>query len=427
MTETTNDKRRQPALTLLLHVIRYLTGGVFVFAGFVKLVDPWGAKIKLEDYMEAFGLTPFMPLALVIGVGMAVLEFTVGWALILRIFQKWSVWVLLGFMSFFTLLTLGLAITNPVTDCGCFGDAIKLTNWQTFYKNLVLLAFALSLLKFKDEWFHPKSTVMQGWFLLLVLALGAYIPHYSYYHLPLIDFRNYAAGNDLKQLTTLPDDAKPDVYKDLFYYQKNGEVQEFNEDNYPWQDTTWTFVEMKSVLIEEGDEPIIHDLFILDAQQNDVTQMLIHKPDVQFVVVAYDLKKWNTKNAKRVRNMFTYMNKEGMDFKLLTSSGSDAIEKFRYIMEVPVEVYTADETVLKTIIRSNPGLLVINDGVIVAKFSSEDLPGPNYLKSPVAATIKEGHAGKTQLIILYLLLIFGAGILAPALIEKIKSQLNKSI
>ncbi len=406
-------------LNLVLHLIRIITGAVFIFAGFVKLVDPWGAQIKLQDYFEAFHMEFLLPIALIVGVGMAVLEFMVGWMLLLRLCSRVTSWVLLGFMTFFTVLTFVLALTNPVTDCGCFGDAIKLTNWQTFYKNIVLFGFATVLFVSKKNWNTSKSRAIQGYTILVVFILASYIPHYSYHHLPIIDFRAYAKGNDLLEMTKLPADAKQDVYSDLFYYEKNGEVKEFTAETYPWQDSTWTFVEVKSVLVEKGDAPAISDFYVLDENQNDVTQDVLHNPDAQFYLVSYDLASIKPARLKVIKALLAELNKEGVVLNVLTASSSEVVEQFKYIMPNPVNIYYLDKTVAKTMVRANPGLLVLKEGVIIDKMNLTKLPYVDYLKSPLSETLKQERKADSKLIILYLLFVFGIALAVPGMINKI--------
>ena len=245
----------------VVELCRVLVGATFAFSGFVKAVDPLGFTYKIQDYLIFLNLSNFVSLALTAAVIMVVAEFTLGIFLLLGIFRKTTTRLIGLFMVFFTPLTLWIALTDPVKDCGCFGDALIITNWQTFYKNIILLAsIILLIIKWKKitPLFSSKMTTTMAVFVILY---GILFSLYNIYDLPVIDFRPYKIGANIPvQMYVDPD--KSDVYETVFIYSKNGVQEEFNESDYPWDDSTWTFVDMKTRLVKEGEKPAIEDFAI---------------------------------------------------------------------------------------------------------------------------------------------------------------------
>ena len=218
---------------------RTLLALTFLFSGFVKAVDPLGTVYKIEDYLKAFGgfFTELLPLAGLAAVSLILAEWLLGWAMLLNVRTKITSWLSLVFYLMMTPLTLWIALTNPVSDCGCFGDALVLTNWQTFWKNIVLLILVLILLICKKAIPQLWSTWMELCIMLIALISGGIIMGYSYTHLPPLDFRPYKIGNHIPTLMEVPDDAEPDVYETtLIYANDEGEEREFTLENYPKND-----------------------------------------------------------------------------------------------------------------------------------------------------------------------------------------------
>ncbi|MDD3685314.1 MAG: DoxX family protein [Bacteroidales bacterium] len=241
---------------------RIFTGLVFIFSGFVKVVDPLGSAYKFTDYFTALGLDFLAPAALTLAIIMSVAELVIGIALLFNLFPKLAAWGLLLFMGFFTPLTLWLAVANPVSDCGCFGDALILTNWETFYKNLIILAFTAVVFIYRKR-FKPAWNPFFQWSLGIFFTLASTVlAFHCLRNLPVIDFRPYHIGANIPEGMTVPEDQKDnkDVYESTFIYEKDGKQQEFTADKLP--DTTWKFVDAKHTLLKEGYKPPIHDFTI---------------------------------------------------------------------------------------------------------------------------------------------------------------------
>jgi uncharacterized membrane protein YphA (DoxX/SURF4 family) len=353
-----------------LHLLRLLAGSVFVFSGFVKAVDPLGTVYKISDYLDAFGgIGPQLTvLAYPAAFLLIVFELMVGVQLLLMLRFRISTLLALGFMVLMTALTLYIAIYNPVTDCGCFGDALKISNWQTFSKNIVLLIITLLLVvwrnKFKSFFLKPVEYCIGGVFLVAVIAFMMY----NLLHLPVLDFRPYKIGVNIPEAMAIPEGAPADEYNYSFVYQKEGVMQTFTLDALP--DSTWTFVEQKSELVRKGYEAPITSFTILNAAYQDVGHELLEHRGRTYLVVMYDITKTPARGIKKIVESLNART----DGRVMgvTASGAAGIEVFKSTYTVNFPVYTADAVFLKTMIRANPGVVVIENGTITDKRNWRD-------------------------------------------------------
>lgn len=357
-------------------IFRILLGVVFVFSGFVKLVDPWGTSIKFEEYLEAMGLESFRGLAFYFSNFLSILEFMTGYLLVFHLRMRWASRVAFLLMLFFTPLTLWLAVTGKVTDCGCFGDALKMTDWQTFWKNIVLFIPTLFVLFLWSRYRSPVTSAKERLLTYLGFLFAFGVCYFSYQHLPLVDFRPYAIGENIKKNMEIPEDASVDEYITTFKYEKNGEEKEFTQDNYPWQDTTWHFVDSKQKLIKKGYTPPITDFFVEDKYHNNITENILNIEKC-LLVVSYKLEKTNFaqdyKNGK-IEQLTQNLNKEGVKSYIVTSSSGEQVANIKAFLQPNLPFVTADEKVLEAMIRANPGLVLLSKGTIVGKFNFNDIP-----------------------------------------------------
>ena len=384
-------KRNNPASRLLpsriiASIARTLLGLVFIFSGAVKAIDPLGTVYKIEDYLKAFGnfFIELLPLAEVAAWGLIILELLLGVCMVLNVRTKWTSWISLIFYLVMTPLTLYIALTNPVSDCGCFGDAILLTNWQTFWKNVVLITLAIILVALRKHTRQLWSNWME--LLLATLAIIAVVVFMTWtrLHLPIKDFRPYKMGNHLPTLMEYPEDAEPDVYEYSFVYEKDGVEQTFTLDNYPKGDSTWTFVRSDSKLIKKGYEPPIHDFEIINAEGEDLTWHILESEEPITLVVMYDLAKADKKQMAKVESLKNNVEQQyscdelfnsdevalNNTFYILTGSGTDEIINFSLeYPELSECVCTCDPVTLKTIVRANPGVIVLQNGVVIDKYN----------------------------------------------------------
>lgn len=383
-------KRNNPASCLLpsrliASISRTLLGLVFIFSGAVKAIDPLGTVYKIEDYLKAFGgfFTELLPLAEVAAWGLIILELLLGVCMLLNIRTQWTSWLALLFYLVMTPLTLYIALTNPVSDCGCFGDAVVLTNWQTFWKNVVLITLAILLVALRKHTRQLWSNWMEVVLATLTIIAAIAFMTWTRLHLPIKDFRPYKIGNHLPTLMEYPEDAEPDQYDISFVYEKDGVEQTFTLENYPKGDSTWTFVRQDSRLIKKGYEPPIHDLEILNADYEDLTWDILESEEPITLVVMYDLAKADKKQIAKVEALASNLSPfasssdtlplegelEGA-FYILTGSGTDDIINF--CLEYPAlsdYICTCDPVTLKTIVRANPGAIVLQNGIVIDKYN----------------------------------------------------------
>ena len=289
-----------------------------------------------------------------------------GVCMVMNVRTKWTSWIALAFYCVMTPLTLYIALTNPVSDCGCFGDAVVLTNWQTFWKNAVLIVLAIALVALRK---HVRQ-LWSGWMELVIVAtsLAAVLSFMAWtiQHLPVIDFRPYKIGNHLPTLMEYPEDAEADVYEFSFVYEKDGVEERFTLENYPKGDSTWTFVRQESKLIQKGYEPPIHDFEVLNADYEDLTWDILESEEPVTLVVIYDLEKADKKQMAKVEALLG----DGDKGYILTGSGTDEIISFS--LEYPTLndcICTCDPVTLKTIVRANPGVIVVQNGVVIDKYN----------------------------------------------------------
>jgi len=366
------------------HLSRIVIGITFIFSGFVKGIDPWGSAYKFIDYFVAIGIEWLSWTAFPLGVLVAFAEFLIGVAMLFVINIRFFSWGALLFMMFFTPLTLWIAIANPVTDCGCFGDALVITNWETFYKNVVLiiLSVVVFLQRKKLKPLLGKLDPALGY-----LVTGAYlvVAGWSYYHEPVVDFRPYKVGVNIVEAMTIPEDAPHDVYENIFYYRNKNtdEVKKFTEDNYPWQDTVnWVFDSMDEPrLISQGYRPPIKTFNVETRDGENIYDFFLFDEKYVFMLIAYDTNKSSRKNQQQINELANWALGEGYSFICLTSSLYADSDRFAEETDAPYEFFNADEIDLKTMIRSNPGLLVLKGGTIVAKYSRNEIPSPEAFKA----------------------------------------------
>lgn len=372
---------------VLLIFFRIIVGAVFVFSGYVKGIDLAGSAIKFEDYFVAFGMNFFIPFSLPLAIILITAEFIIGISLLFGFRTYWGTWGLLIFMSVFTPLTLYLALFNPVSDCGCFGDAIVLSNWETFWKNVVLMIIVVVIF-YNRKKFKPAYTALTEWSILaVILVVFTGFSLYNYNHLPIIDFRPFNEGTSIPEKMSIPENAPVDEYETILIYEKDSIKKEFNLENYPWEDSTWTFVEQRSILKEEGYRPPIHDFTIITRDGNDITDIVLSDKSYSFIVVSENLKKADKKALQKLDTLSLYCNQENIKFYSLTSSLYSEIEQIKESHQLSLTFYNTDETTLKTIIRSNPGLLLLKEGVILAKWHYNDLPEIEELKQPILSMV----------------------------------------
>ncbi len=479
-------------MKVLRNFSRLFTGIIFIFSGFVKLIDPLGSAYKFTDYFTAMGLESFSSVALAFAILMSIAELIIGIALVFNLLPKIAAWLLLLFMAFFTPLTLWLAVANPVSDCGCFGDALILTNWQTFYKNLIILAFTL-IVFWQRKNYKPIYNSFTQWTLSILFSIIALlISLHCLYNLPFIDFRPYHIGANISEGMSIPIEEinNKDMYESRFVYEKNGEQKEFDAKNLP--DSSWKFIDAKHILIKEGYKPPIHDFtiepvfipeyspepivedyvnpwdmkfifsknnetilctldslpdnswkfenfnhktnikienfnlyflspegeeiickinalpeekcefldaeYISDEQSNfllkygeDISLNVLKDTTYTFFAVMTLLNEANEKHLDKLNEISKFCNENNYKFYCLTASNLEEITAFIEKYKPNYQFYNTDPITLKTIIRANPGLVLVKNGTILNKWAARNIPSPDKLHNDLTANSITKH------------------------------------
>lgn len=353
-------------------VCRVIVGAVFLFSGFVKGVDPLGTAFKITEYMNTwsfFGIsfTGFTPLAPTLAVALVTLEFVVGAMLIFGSFRRLTAWVLLLMMVFFTTTTLYDAITNEVTDCGCFGDAIKLTNWQTFGKNVVLFVLAIVILITQNVR-RKKRTERDVQVLLFATILMVIFAIYNINHEPVIDFRSWKVGNQM-----IDNDPSLEVQSYVTYRNTTtGETDEFlsselvNKMADPEWESQW---EWESSRVVDPHEIKADGFSMLDMNMDDHAQELIGSEDYLLIATIHHLDKVDEKGVAALKRIAEYSDENGVMMVVLSSALPEEVESFLYENKLDnLEFYFADATAIETMARSNPGFVLMKGGKVMGKW-----------------------------------------------------------
>ena len=372
--------------SILVNICRLLLAITFIFSGFVKAIDPLGSQYKIGDYLTALGMAGKIPewVQLILSISLSGAEFTLGILLLLAIRRRLVSKLAFVLMLGMTLITLWLTISNPIQDCGCFGDAIHLTNSQTFIKNLVLLVASIVVMRlplYQVRFISKTNQWIATYFTMIFIVIVSLL---SLYHLPLFDFRPYYIGQNILKGMQIPKGAKQTKYKTTFICTKNGVQKEFNENNYPYNDSTWVFVDTKQEVIEKGYEPPIHDFSITDEKTGeDLTEQILNKDGYTFLLVSPMLEVAQDRNFGDIEGIYEYAKENGYAFYGLTASTDKAVKHWRDITGAEYPFYVTDGTTLKTMIRSNPGLLLLYKGTIINKWNHNDIPKVAELNAPL--------------------------------------------
>lgn len=351
-------------------ISRIIVGLVFIFSGIVKAIDPLGTVYKFQDYFQAFHLPFLKSLSLLFAILLCTAEFIAGFSVLLNIRPKQGIWLVVLLMAVFTPLTFVLALTNPVSDCGCFGDAVHLTNWQTFFKNLILLIPVVWLFITRKS--EPRdSNPLKNWIMIAIAAVFFnFFIFYNFRYLPVIDFLPYKVGVSIPDAMKIPEGSKPDKYNSTFIYSKDGIKKEFSLENYPAGDTSWKFVEQKSVLVEKGYQPPIHDFSITTEFGEDLTDRILESEQPVLLMICRKLETADKEQLRQLVNHGYWCMGNAVTSFVLTSSPSTEVRKYSNGMKF---CYT-DETTLKTMMRANIGYILLKKGKIEGKWSWASIP-----------------------------------------------------
>ena len=355
---------------------RTVLGATFLFSGFVKAIDPLGTQYKFQDYAAALGVADYVPdwATLLSSVLLSALELSLGAFMLLAIARRLVSRAALLFMAVMTAVTVWIWIADPVKDCGCFGDALSLTNGETLLKNFVLTSLALVAARWPLAAGRLMSRAAQWMVVQAVPVASVVLSLWCLYDLPLIDFRPYHVGADIRAGMEIPEDAEQPVIETTFIMEKDGVRKEFSLEDYP--DSTWTFIDSRSVTVKEGYVPPIHDFSIIDDTGTDITDDILSAPEYAFLLISPNLEHADDQNFGSIDQIYEYCLERRYTFVCLTASSDAAVARWRELTGAEYPFCNTDATTLKTVIRSNPGLMVLKQGVVVGKWSHNRLPEP---------------------------------------------------
>lgn len=352
---------------------RFFVGCLFIFSGLIKLNDPIGTAIKLEEYFEVFAddfgsfFLLFKPVALEIGLIMIILEVAIGVGVLIFYRMNITASVMLALMIFFTFLTFYSAYFNKVTDCGCFGDAIKLTPWQSFFKDVILMVFVLHLFWYRKTYKSVFSAFTGDIIIGVVSAICLLLGIYAIRHLPFIDFRAYRIGN------TIPQQMQPPEQPIFEYTFRKRDGTTIRSEKYLTDTVEYKYEGVRQTN-EDKTRPKITDYSVYTPEGDDVTQQTFTGPKLLFVI--YDVSRANTSNMDKIRTLARDLDGK-IEMMVLTASAAEQFEPFRHTYQFAVPYYYADATVLKTIVRSNPGITLWVDGTVRGMWHHNDTPEAN--------------------------------------------------
>ena len=358
-------------MKILRIISRILVGLVFIFSGFVKGVDPLGTAYRITDYLQVYHMDWAIPLSLTLSVILCSFEFVLGVLLVLNVKMKQTAWLVLLMMLFFTIVTYVDARHNLVPDCGCFGDAIKLTNWETFYKNIVLMVFTLLIFTGRKKTTAYFTNAKEWRIIIAVSLVFIWFNIYNYKNLPIINFRPWKVGNKM-----LSDHPQP-IKNYLIYKNKiTGEKKEYLSNELPWQDTVWMANWAYDTLrIDNPNKSSLGAFSISDSTAADFTEHFVRNPEFQFFVASYDLKTANKEAFKKIIAFNEKAKVKGISVIVLTGSSTADIEKFKKeINASDLEFFNSDDISLKAMIRSNPGLVLLKNAVVLGQWHYRNFP-----------------------------------------------------
>lgn len=366
----------------LLIVCRIIFGSVFLLSGVLKILDPIGTSLIVSEYLRVAHLSFFSFFSIPFGILLSLTELLTGLAILVRVRMKFFAIVGFYLISFFTVLTLFLAIFNPISDCGCFGEAVHLTNWQTFLKNIVLLLAATPIYLFRNKFKLLMSKKGEYIYVSVFAFIALLIPLRSLIVGPFIEFSNFSVGTNI---ASLYDEAQENTkYETLFTYKKDDMVEDFSIQNLP--DSTWSYIDSKTKLV--GDASVAFDLSILDMNEGDITTSIVESRDQMLICSVYNSKFFkNDANWDKIKKLSEKALAEGAVFYIFSNTIKGELEEIadqKGILNVSFGYM--DYKNLITLHRINGGIVYLTDGVIVKKW-----PGLNYPFDKISKELNEDY------------------------------------
>ncbi len=364
----------------LVFVSRLLVGGTFIFSGLVKSIDPYGTLYKFQDYFAVFHLDFLSPFAMLFAVALSMAEFLFGVHILFGSYRKSTPRLVLALMGVMTPLTLYLAIANPIADCGCFGDAIHLSNWATFFKNVILLGFTIVLVRYNQRLrplYNHQVQWLTGLFAMLYSGAFAYV---GIEQQPYLDFRPYKIGLNIPDALAAGEPEK----EYIFVYEREGKKQEFTLDNLPAEEEGWTFVDRieKEIPGEKSDLPVITD-FSIYQDDEEITDEILYDEDYRILLLSPEVEDADDSEVDRINELYDYSMEQGYEFACVTSSSPEEIERWSEDTGAEYPFYFMDKTAIRTIARGNPAVMLLKEGTILRKEAPSRLPDEIELTAPL--------------------------------------------
>ena len=372
---------------IITHISRFLVGGLFIFSGFIKANDPLGFSYKLQEYFEVFkadsGLgifESFAHIALPLAILLCVSEMALGFMLLVGYKRNLTLGLLFAQIAFFTFLTFYSACYNKVTTCGCFGDFLVLKPWTSFWKDVALLILITLLISGKESIDNLFSEMITMSLTAIAIVLSFAFPIYAYRNLPPLDFRAYKIGDNIKTNMQAGAGYEPAVYESGFIYEnlKTLEQKHFDMKNYPWQDTlNWKWIATDNILIHDAiNPPKIVDFSITNLNGEDIKDSILNNKDYMFLLVCYDLTKTEDDETLHAKINDLYKLADGEHIKMIALTAGDAkqIDDYKHKHQAMYDFANADGIVLKTMVRANPGLILIKDGTVIMNWHHNNFP-----------------------------------------------------
>lgn len=396
-------------MNLLRALIRFLVGFLFLFSGFVKIIDPAGVGLIIQEYFKIIGLGNWYTFDLLIGALLSITEMLLGIGILLGLRMKLMIRGALALMIMFTLLTLYLAIFNPITDCGCFGEAVKLTNLETFIKDVILLVLLLFLYYQKDK-FIPIAPPKWEWiFTALFILFLTTLSIYSYRNLPMIDFMEFKVGTNIRERLSFVSKTDLQKFETILIYSKDGKEYQFSVDQIP--DSTYTFVDSKTVEKSKGHSLLPMDFAVSDKAGNYITDSLLSIKGSLFIATSPFAHAIGKRRSSRLNQLYDSLSKREIPMILLSGSPANENDSLIQNYNLKMPVYHADYKTLYTMNRSFGGVIYLYDATIISKWAVSQIPSKNIDKlldedpELIAAKAKIGEHLALEFTIVFLLLV----------------------
>lgn len=359
----------------ILILFRILVGVLFIFSGLIKANDPLGLSYKMDEFFEVLHMHFLIPFSLAFSLIMNAFEIIAGIAVLLGYRMRIFSFLLLLLIIFFTFLTGFALFSGLIRECGCFGDCIKLTAEQSFWKDIILLVMIVVIFIYRNRIQPLLAKKPMAAVMILAVLFPVILQWYTLSHLPIVDCLPYKIGNNIIEKMKPPPGSRPDVYKTVLIYEKDGKQQEFSDENYPWQDSTWKYVDRKDKLIQKGDAmPAIKDFILTDYDNNNQNNAVLKESLPVYLFMVLDVNKAGKGWDKKIQALQQQFKEGKLVIFGITSSNKAAVKEFKFKHGLSFQFLQMDGVAIKTAVRANPGLILLDKATIKGKWHYNDIP-----------------------------------------------------